>query len=264
MRLLTAPLFDHHSHLDDPDGDIDCRIGALRQLVAAGWPGAVIPGYAPSRYPLARRLQAAVPGRTHQAGLWRAVGLHPEALAAGLPAEAWALFEAELDAPGVVAVGEIGLDRRYRERLPLDTQLRLFRKGLETARSRHLPVVLHLVGWHGHALELLRHLPPPGGVVHRWSGAVELVPAFEALGLHVSLSLEPREHPDKRRQLAQAIRGDRLLLETDWPFLDLEYPQALDRLRDLLSTVAAWRGEPEAELAVQLADNVRAVYGTGP
>ena len=115
--------------------------------------------------------------------LWRAVGLHPEALAAGLGEEAWELMTAELDAPGVVALGEIGLDRRYRDVLPLDVQLAWFRRGLELARARGLPVVLHLVGWHGHALELLRALPPPGGVVHRWSGAVEMVPAFEALGL---------------------------------------------------------------------------------
>ena len=96
------------------------------------------------------------------------------------------------EAPGVVAVGEIGLDRRYRDVLPLEVQLAWFRRGLELARTRGLPVVLHLVGWHGHALELLRALPPPGGVVHRWSGALELV-TLMSLGVsrNSSTALQP-------------------------------------------------------------------------
>lgn len=258
LGVSDPPLYDSHAHLDDPDIDTAALIAQMPALLARGWLGTLIPGYAPDRHALARALIREVPQ------VVRAVGLHPEALARmadeAARQQAWLEFESELGAPRVVAVGEIGLDRRYKDVLPLVEQLAWFRRGLVMARSRGLPVVLHLVGWHGHALELLRELPPPGGVVHRWSGSLELVAPYQDAGLHIALALEPRENPLRRQAIAAAVRADRLLIETDWPFGELDYPQAVTAMAGLLATLTVWRAEPAAELAARLVANARAVY----
>jgi TatD DNase family protein len=259
---MPRDLFDHHAHLDDPGVHATHLVTQLHALAAQGWLGALVPGYDPERYPAVRALIHAVPQLT------RAVGMHPEVLAglADEPARerAWALSLAELEQPRVIAIGEIGLDQRYKRMFPLDVQLAWFQRGLELARSRDLPVVLHLVGWHGHALDLLKQVRPIRGVVHRWSGSLDLVRPFQDAGLHLSMGLEPRETVEKRQAIARAVHPDRLLIETDWPFLDLTYAQALDAMSQLLDSMAQWRQEPRAELATRLVRNARAVYGTPP
>jgi TatD DNase family protein len=259
---MTRDLFDHHAHLDDPGVDAGELVAQLQALADQGWPGALVPGYGPERYHAVRALIQAVPQLT------RAVGMHPEVLAglADEPARerAWELSLAELEQPRVIAIGEIGLDQRYKRVFPLALQLGWFRRGLELARSRELPVVLHLVGWHGHALDLLKQVPPIRGVVHRWSGSVELAGPYQDAGLHLSMGLEPRETVEKRQATARAVHPDRLLIETDWPFLELTYPQALGAMAQLLDSLAEWRQEPRADLAARLVRNARAVYGTPP
>ncbi len=261
MRLLT--LFDTHAHLDDPQADELTVLAQLRDLRAAGWRGAVVAGYGPERFARSRELCAAEPL------LRRAIGLHPEWLAAAADAAAreaaWHALEAELDGAAIVALGEIGVDRRVRDVFPAAEQQAWLARGLGLAAQRKLPVMLHIVGWHGHALEVLRQGPlPQGGVVHRFSGAPELVREYEALGLHMGISLEPREDPVRRAALVQAIAADRLVLETDWPLHDLSYPESFVKLLDLAAQVAQWRGVDRAELAAQLARNAQMLYRLDP
>ena len=264
MRALTmTPWLDSHTHLDDPDEPPDRLHDALTRLVAAGWPGALTAGYGPERLARSRDLAEQWPM------IRRAVGMHPEYLAR-LPDEAtrmdaYAEMCAELAHPSVVALGEIGLDRRYKDLWPLPQQLAFFERGLQEAQARQLPVVLHLVGWYGHALDALRRVGvPAGGAVHRWSGPLELVPAFEALGLGIAMALEPREVLEKRRLLAQTIAADRLLLETDWPFLDLPYDAAVAQMTRLGEQIAEWRGEPAHALQFRVAENARRLYHLAP
>lgn len=227
-------------------------------MIAQGWQGAVTAGYGPERFEASRLLCQ----RFTQ--IHRAIALHPEWLARA-PADtreaAWQQLLAELDRGRVAALGEIGLDRRYRDVLPLPEQISWLHRGLQLAVERQLPIVLHLVGWHGHALDALRQLPlAQGGVIHRYSGAVELVPHFAALGLHISLSLEPRQDLAKRAALARAIPFDRLLVETDWPFGELSYPQALEAMAAMTQQIADWHGVTLADLQIQLAKNAAKLY----
>lgn len=248
---------DHHAHLDDPDWPAHALLAQLRST--AGWQGTLTAGYGPERFATSRWLCE------HEPRIVRSVGLHPywladradepDALEAG-----WQALCAALSAPGVIAVGETGLDRTRRERLALEVQLQWLERHLALAADVHLPVVLHLVGLHGHALPVLQRFAPLQGAVHRFSGSLEVATAYQALGLHVSLSLEPRVDPIKRARLAAGIAHDKLLIETDWPFLDLDYPAALQQMQDLLAQVALVRGVTPAALAVQLADNARAAY----
>lgn len=264
MRLLTG-LWDTHAHLDDPDADqaeILRQIDELPDLL-----GTVVAGYGPERFVASRALVAARPGR-----IQRTLGLHPWWLADRNPLDreqGWRLLLAELELEPklgcTVAVGEIGLDRQLKLRLPLDEQIAWFERGLRLAGEVGLPVVLHVVGWYGHALEVLRRVGAPhGGVVHRWSGPPELVPEFERVGLHVAFALEPRENPDKRRACVRAVSPERLQIETDWPFAGLTYPQAWVAMVNLLERMAQWREEPAEALAERLAANARTLYRIRP
>ena len=259
---LHAPmaLFDSHAHLDDPaiaPADLLAMLPALQ-----GWLGAAIAGYGPERHAASRALCLGSPC------LVRAVGLHPGWLAEQDPSAreaGWQALLAEIDTQGVVAVGEIGLDRRERERFSLDDQRFWFERGLRLAAAHGLPVVLHVVGWHGHALELLRRVGvAQGGVVHRYSGPAELVPAFEALGLHLGFALEPREHPERRAAVVRAVADGRIVVETDWPFLSHGYAEAVTEMGRLVERLAAWRGEDAVVFAQRLADNAAALYRLAP
>lgn len=252
---------DHHAHLDDPDASLPALLAELR--AQGGWQGTLTAGYGPERFAHSRWLCAQEPR------IVRSVGLHPYWLAehAGDPDRleaGWRALCAELDQPGVIAVGETGLDRTRRDLIPLEAQLQWLERQLELAADCRLPLVLHLVGLHGHALPVLQRFAPLQGAVHRFSGSREVAAAYQALGLHVSLSLEPRVDPAKRAALARSIAADRLLLETDWPLLDLSYPEALQQLQRLLAEVALARGVGPAALAARLADNARAAYRWPP
>jgi TatD DNase family protein len=258
-----TPWLDSHAHLDDPDVPPHELHDSLQRLVDAGWPGTLTAGYGPERFEYSRQIAETWPM------VRRAIGMHPEYLAR-LPDDhardaAQRAMCAELAHPSVVALGEIGLDQRFQKLWPLSAQLHYFEAGLREAAARRLPVVLHIVRWHGHALELLRRVGVPfGGAVHRWSGPLELVPAYEALGLGIAMSLEPHETVEKRQRLAQTIAPNRLLLETDWPFLHLHYDEAVAQMTQLGTTIADWRGDDPAGLQVRLAENARNLYHFAP
>lgn len=260
---VGSPWLDSHAHLDDPDEPPERVHDALAKLVNDGWPGALTAGYGPERLARSRQIAETWPM------VRRAVGMHPEYLAR-LPDDqaregARVAMCAELSHPSVVALGEIGLDRRYKDIWPLAQQVLFLESGLQEAKVRRLPVVLHLVGWYGHALDVLRRIGVPfGGAVHRWSGPLELVPAFESLGLGIAVALEPRENPAKRRLLAQTIQADKLLLETDWPFLDLRYDEAVRQMTLLGAQLADWRGEAVDALQIRLAANTQKLYHLAP
>lgn len=259
---LDWPVFDHHVHLDDP-GLVGARAPAqsLCDAVAHGLVGAVSAGYGPEREVAARGLIQ--PDRP----LWRAVGLHPwwlaDAASDALRDEAVAALAGSVATPGVVAVGEIGLDATVSRRLGIDAQRRYLQAGLALARARDLPVILHVVRWHGHALDALRRQPPAAGVIHRFGGPIELVPAFLRCNLALSMAPDALRRPERYAALARAVPSDRLLVETDWPLDQRSWPAALAELRALVAAVAGWRGEDPARLAERLVANARALYRLG-
>jgi TatD DNase family protein len=255
-RQGAAVLYDSHVHLDDPSWPVEQMLGELSNLTELD--GAMTAGYGPERFAASRAICAGDPR------VVRSLGLHPWWLAGQTPAQrdqGWQALLDELDDGPAVALGEIGLDKGLRARLSLEDQLHWMERGLLLARERELPVVLHIVGWYGRALELLRRLGGPWpGVVHRWSGPVELVADFAALGLHISLALEPRSDLTKRAALARAIPRERLLVESDWPFGELTYPQAAVVTRKLAEQIAEWRNDHPEDLLKIVRQNGRSLY----
>lgn len=255
-HLGAVVLYDSHVHLDDPAWSVEQILDELSNFGELD--GAMTAGYGPERFAASRAICAGDPR------VERSLGLHPWWLAGQSPAQrdqGWRALLAELDRGPAVALGEIGLDKGLRTRLSLDEQLHWMERGLRLARDLELPVVLHIVGWYGRAMELLRRLGGPWpGVVHRWSGPVELVTDFAALGLHISLALEPRSDLVKRAELARAIPRERLLVESDWPFGELTYPQAAVATRKLAEQIAEWRNELPDDLLKVVRQNARSLY----
>ena len=173
-------IFDSHAHYGDHAFDGD-REAVLCGLAGGGVCGAVTIGTDISSSREALRLARRYSGL----GLYAAVGIHPEE-AGGLP-EYW---EEELalllEEPEVVALGEIGLDYHYDDMAPKEVQRNLFERQLLLAKRKGLPVLVHDRDAHGDTLELLRR-HRPFGVVHCFSGSVEMMREVVALGMYVGL-----------------------------------------------------------------------------
>lgn len=149
--------------------------------------------------------------------VYAAAGFHPE-YAADVP-ENW---ESELlrllDHEKVVALGEIGLDYHYPEP-PHDVQQMVFRRQLEIANERNMPVVIHSRDASGDTLEILKEYKPRG-VLHCFSGSAETAREVVKLGMYVGFTgVLTFKNSKKAWAACEAVPIDRLLLETDCPYM---------------------------------------------
>jgi TatD DNase family protein len=256
--VIDPELFDTHAHLHFPEfaGDLDAvlaraRAAGVRRMVTIGTDVAT------------SRAAAALAAR--EPDVWAAVGIHPHEAA---DADEAALTEIEslASAPGVVAIGETGLDF-FRDRSPREAQTRAFTAQVALARRLGKPVLVHCRDAHAETLALLAADGPleRGGIMHCFSGDVALARRCIELGLLVSLAgpvtyPKPGALPD----VARAIPADRLVVETDCPFLP---PQPYRGQRNepaylaiTAARVAELRGEPLADLARRMSENARALF----
>jgi len=147
-----------------------------------------------------------------------AVGIHPEC-AADLPEDWLEQVEALLSHPKIVAVGEIGLDYHWEDACPREKQKEVFLAQLELAKKHDLPVVIHDREAHGDMMEILRKYKPKG-VVHCFSGSVELARETVALGMYIGLGgVVTFKNARHSVEVAKDIPLDRLLTETDAPYM---------------------------------------------
>jgi TatD DNase family protein len=155
--------------------------------------------------------------------VYAAVGIQPNYCAEATDDD-WQQVVAMADHPRVVALGETGLDR-YWDYTPLERQRDFFRRHLELARGCDLPVVIHCREAEADLTAMLRNaaaLGPLCGVLHSFSGDAAMAEACIDLGLHVSFSGMVTYRNKKFRELrevAATIAADRLLIETDSPYL---------------------------------------------
>lgn len=208
---MDAKIFDSHAHYDDSAFDGD-RQELLDSLPAKGV-GAVI--NAATDPQSARRLLDLA---TRYPYMRTAVGIHPEA--AGRATDDWLTEIYYLSRrAGVCAIGEIGLDYHYEDACPREEQLRWFRMQLALATERNLPVIVHDREAHEDTLALLREYRPRG-VVHCFSGSVEMMQEVVSLGMYVGLGgVTTFKNARRPAAVAAAVPADRLLLETDAPYM---------------------------------------------
>jgi TatD DNase family protein len=163
-----------------------------------------------------------------------------------------------LDHPRVVAVGECGLDFFHK---PYDAVLqeRVLREQIEIARAAHLPIILHNRKSNEDMVRVLRDADFHSGVFHCFSADRRTLDAALELGYHISISGTVTFRNASIREMMPLIPADRLLVETDAPWL-APHPHrgttnrpALVRL--VLEEVAALRGEDPADLGATVVDN---------
>ena len=153
------------------------------------------------------------------AGWYATVGVHPHDCA-GFDAATAAALRALAGSDQVKAIGETGLDF-YREHQPRALQEQAFRAHCRLAAELDLPVVVHQRDSLDAVERVLREeLGPAGGVMHSFTGPPESVRRFVDLGLHVSISgIVTFKRADDVRATAAVVPEDRLLIETDAPYL---------------------------------------------
>ena len=256
---MTAPdLFDTHAHLHFPDfaGDLDAVLQRARQAGVSRFL-TIGTDVATSR--------AAVALAAREPDVWASVGIHPHD---AVSADDAALAEIEqlASAPRVVAIGETGLDF-FRDLAPRDAQERALRAQLALARRVRKPVVIHCRNAHDETLALLASegVRDTGGIMHCFSGDVSIARRCLDLGLLVSLA-GPVTYPKPGAlpEVARMVPADRLVVETDCPFLP---PQGFRGKRNepahlaiTAARVAELRGEPLADLAARMSENARALF----
>ena len=149
--------------------------------------------------------------------IWATAGIHPEN-AAEIPEDWEAELERLLSHEKVAALGEIGLDYHYPEP-PRDVQQRIFRRQLELAAKHNKPVVIHSRDASGDTLEILKEYKPRG-VVHCFSGSAETAREVVKLGMYIGFTgVLTFKNAKKAVEACAAVPTDRLLLETDCPYM---------------------------------------------
>lgn len=192
------------------------------------------------------------------------VGIHPLDLTSEeAPALDWLLQE--LNHPNVVAIGETGLDYHY-EPEAAKVQQASFRLHLEAARITGKPVVIHTRAARADTLDLLREAALPGaGVLHCFTEDWDMARAALDLGYYISLSgIVTFRNADALRDVARQVPADRLLVETDSPYLapipHRGKPNLPEYVREVAEFISMVRGERFERLAEQTTENFRRLF----
>lgn len=256
---------DTHAHLDYPDYDAD-REAVIERARQAGVAQTITIGIGRESIPRSLRLCEG------HAGIFAAVGVHPTALDALLPEE-WPLLETAARHPRVVAVGETGLD--YHRLTGPDTesakklQRDYFLRQLDLARRLDKPVVIHCRDAYEDTLRILeefgRFRDQPG-VMHCFGGDRAQAERVFQLGYAISVGgIVTFKNAPGLRELVAAVPRERLLLETDCPYL-APMPHRGQRnepahTRLVAEKVAELWGLPLEETSARIATNVKRVFG---
>ena len=203
-------LFDTHAHYDSEAFDTD-RDAVLSALPEKGVGLVLCPG---CDLPSSEACAALAERYPH---VWAAAGIHPENLEGASLAELDAV-RALAARPKVRAIGEIGLDYHY-DFSPRDVQKRVFEEQILLAKELDLPVIVHDREAHQDTMELLeKHRPR--GVMHCYSGSAEMARELVKLGFYLGFGGSCTfKNARKALESLQAVPAERILLETDAPYL---------------------------------------------
>lgn len=208
---MLTNIFDSHCHYEDEAFDED-RDELLSTGLKEGGVVAVIHAGANLE-----RSQMGVDMAEKYNFMYAAVGVHPQDVD-GLPDNYLDILREMTKSEKVVAIGEIGLDYHYDE-YDREKQLRVFEEQLILAQELDLPVSIHSRDAMGDTMELLRRYKPKG-VMHCFSGSPEIARELQELGMYVSFTgVLTFKNAKRAVESMLAVADDRLLLETDCPYM---------------------------------------------
>jgi TatD DNase family protein len=217
-------LFDTHAHLDQPEFDDD-RPAVVARAREADVANIIAVGIS------ADTSQVSIELAAEYEGVHAAVGLQPNYLAQCGPND-WDRVVAMLDQPGIVAIGETGLDR-YWDYTPFDVQQDYFDRHLRLSQQRGLPFIVHMRDCDEDILIMLREShgrAPLSGVMHSFTGSRAMMEECVAMGLYISFAgMTTFKKSIELRSIAAAVPDDRILVETDSPYLTPEPVRKVQR-----------------------------------
>ena len=248
---------DTHAHLTDGAFDHD-RQGLIKGLAAGGIGKIIEISCDPKDFPASAALAEQNPG------IYLAFGIHPEFAETYTEGDMAALGE-YLKHPKCVALGETGLDY-YWKPYNREKQLELFRRQLDMAIERDMPVSMHIREAYGDCMEVLESYGGRiKGVMHCFSGSAEIAERCAGLGLYIAFGGALTFRSNKKGPAACAATPiDRLLTETDCPYMAPEPfrgrrndPGKLCRMAEKLAQI---RGLTVAEIHAITMENGKNLY----
>jgi TatD DNase family protein len=253
-------LFDTHCHLDQPEFDDD-RTEVAARAATAGVTNLVTVGISADASEVGVRLAAQLEG------VHAAVGVQPNYLAEAKPGD-WERVLEMVEEPGVVAIGETGLDR-YWDFTPFDVQQDYFDRHIRLSQERGLPFIVHMRDCDEDILVMLREARargPLSGVMHSFTGSRAMMDECVAMGLYISFAgMVTFKKSDELRTIAAAVPYDRILIETDSPYLTPEPVRKIKRnepgnVRFTAGCLADVRGTTLEEFATLTTANARRLF----
>jgi TatD DNase family protein len=208
---------DSHAHIDGHEFDAD-REEVIQRAHAAGVSVILNVG---TGDPHSGAFERAVElGKTHES-VFTAIGTHPHDARLYDDAAA-AKIKNLINNNHVIAWGEIGLDFHY-DNSPRDVQIEVFKRQLRAARECDLPVVIHTREAEAETIDILQSEYKDAerrGIFHCFSGSMELAQRAVEIGFLISFSgIVTFKKADELRAVAKQVPLDRLLIETDCPYL---------------------------------------------
>lgn len=251
--------FDSHCHLDPAryGDDLPAVLGRAR---AAGVTRMQLIGTR------AADSEAAADLASREQGVTAAVGIHPNDTG-DLPADEWDRIVRLASSGRVNAIGETGLDW-YRDFAPRESQREFFDRHLRLAQSQSLPVVVHSRDSTRDCLTMIRDAMARGplvAVLHSFTGSAEEAAEAVDLGLHLGFAgMVTFRSAGSLREIAKQVPADRMLVETDSPFLSPEpFRGKRNEPANVVHTarcLALARGEPLEQFAASTTANARRVF----
>jgi TatD DNase family protein len=253
-------LFDTHAHLDDEQLSADVT-GVIERALAAGVTRILAVG-----------TTAASSGRCLEyarqfSGLWATAGIHPNH-AAEAGAGDWDEIVRLSGENRVVALGETGLDLYWKD-TPLPLQQDYFDRHIRLSQESGLALVIHLRESAAEILAMLREARGRGplkGVMHSFTGSADEAAEFLDLGLFISFAgMVTFKKSDDLRAVAVSVPLDRILVETDSPYLSPEpfrgkRPNEPARVAHTAQCLADLRGLTLEQFALQTTANARRLF----
>lgn len=252
-------LFDTHVHLNDAQFEEDLE-EVIRRAQSAGVKNMTVVGF--DRKTIERALELV----EEYDFLYASVGWHPVD-AIDMKEEDLVWIEELAAHPKVVALGEMGLDYHW-DKSPKDIQQEVFRKQIRLAKKLKMPIIIHNRDAAQDIVNILKEeeASEVGGIMHCFSGSVEIAKECMEMNFYISLGGPVTfKNAKKPKEVAQEVPMDRLLIETDCPYL-APHPNRGKRnepafVRLVAEQIAELKGISLEELAEATTRNAKKVFG---